>query len=108
MMATYRAGLGNGDGNGNGHSERTMDVEAEPAKQEELAPITSKGDKPEFWAQFCGSDERPVSKDVAIYVAATIVNETVGRGLGNQAIVAFKKDVPQTILAGWFDHQLVG
>ena len=32
------------------------------------------------------------SKAVAIYVAVTIVNETVGRGFGNQAIVAFKSE----------------
>ena len=33
-----------------------------------------------------------MSKEVAIYVAATIVNETIGHGFGNQAIVAFKSE----------------
>jgi hypothetical protein len=74
-----------------------VDVEAEPVKPEDLAPITSKGDKPEFWFPFAsGSGMRTVSKEVAIHVAATIVNETVGRGIGNQAIVAFKTE-PVTV-----------
>src|SRR6516165_2502262 len=57
-------------------------------------PITSKEDKPEFWFQFAsGSGERTVSKEVAIYAAATIVNEAVSPyGRGNQAIVAFKTE----------------
>jgi hypothetical protein len=91
MMAAYRPGLGNG----NGHGERTVDVPPSPVKPEELEPITSKADKPEFWFAFAsGSGMRPVSKEVAIYVASTIVNETVGRGIGNQAIVAFKSEQP--------------
>jgi hypothetical protein len=94
MMAAYRPNLGNG----NGHGHRTVDVQAEPVKKpEELAPITSKdgSDKPDFWFQFAsGSGERAVSKEVAIHVASTIVNETVGRGIGNQAIVAFKSERP--------------
>ena len=65
-------------------------------KPEDLAPITTKKDKPEFWFQFCGSGERVVDKQVAIYVAATIVNETAGRGLGQQAIVMIKHD-PTTV-----------
>jgi hypothetical protein len=84
---------------GNGEGQRTMDVEVLPAKPvAELAPISTKAgsERPEFWRQFCGSDERPVSKDVAIYVVATIVNEAVGRGIGNQAIVEFKNE-PVTI-----------
>jgi hypothetical protein len=90
MVAAYRLGQGNGNGSG----VRTVDVQAEPVEKppEDLTPITSKDDKPEFWFQFCGSGERAVSKEVAIYVAATIVNETVGRGLGQQAIVAFKTE----------------
>jgi hypothetical protein len=94
MIEAYRPGT---LGNGNGH--RTVDIQAEPVGKplEDLAPITIKADKPEFWFAFAsGSGERPVSKDVAIYVAATIVNETVGRGIGNQAIVAFKSD-PVTV-----------
>jgi hypothetical protein len=93
MFAAYRPGA---LGNGNGQAQRTVDVRALPVKKpEELAPITSKEDKPEFWFQFAsGSDERAVSKEVAIHVASTIVNETVGRGRGNQAIVAFKSEQP--------------
>jgi hypothetical protein len=94
MMANYRPGV---LGNGNGDSgKRTVDVQAEPVeKPEELPPITVKEDKPEFWFQFAsGSGERPVSKEVAIYVASTIVNETVGRGIGNQALVSFKSEQP--------------
>ena len=94
MFAAHRPG---GLGNGDGQRKRTIDVQAEPVKPDDLAPITSKEDKPEFWFQFVsGSGERPVSKAVAIYVAVTIVNETVGRGFGNQAIVAFKND-PVTV-----------
>jgi len=95
MVAAYRPGA---LGNGNGSGARTVDVQAEPVEKqpEDLTPITTKKDKPEFWFQFCGSGERAVSKEVAIYVASTIVNETVGRGIGNQAIVAFKSD-PVTV-----------
>jgi hypothetical protein len=92
----YRPCLGNGNGDG---AKRTVEVEAKPVEPvTDLTPISSKAgsEKPEFWRQFCGSDERPVSKDVAIYAAATVVNEAVGRGLGNQAIVAFKND-PVTV-----------
>jgi hypothetical protein len=92
MMATYRAGLGNGDG----HGERTVDVEAEAVKPEELAPIVRKeGDQNSsaFWALFAGgTGERPVEKSTAIFVVKAIVDETVGRGIGNQAIVAFKSE----------------
>jgi hypothetical protein len=88
--------LGNGNGNGDS-GKRTVDMEAETVKPEDLTPITSKADKPEFWFAFAsGSGMRPVSKEVAIHAAATIVNETIGRGLGNQAIVAFKTE-PVTV-----------
>jgi hypothetical protein len=97
MFAAYRPGaLGNGNGNG----ARTGELQSEPVEKqpEELAPITTKKDQPEFWFQFAsGSGERAVSKEVAIYVASTIVNETVGRGLGQQAIVAFKQEEPITV-----------
>ena len=43
-----------------------------------------------------GESGRAVDKATAIFVAATIVNETVGQGVGNQAIVAFKSD-PVTV-----------
>src|SRR6516164_11760361 len=104
MFEAYQ--LRRGNGNGEGQRQRTVDVQVEPVKKpEELAPITSKEDKPEFWFQFAsGSGERTVSKEVAIYAAATIVNEAVSPyGRGNQAIVAFKtepitvSDVLQTI-----------
>src|SRR5262249_40421354 len=93
LFAKYKPAL---RGNGNGEGQRTVDVQAELAnKPEDLAPITTKEDKPEFWFQFAsGSGERAVSKAVAIHVALTIVNETVGRGIGNQAIVAFKSEEP--------------
>jgi hypothetical protein len=90
MVEAYRPGaLSNGNG------ARTVDIQAEPVEKqpEDLAPITTKKDRPEFWFQFAsGSGERTVSKEVAIYVVATIVNETVGRGLGQQAIVAFNSE----------------
>jgi len=35
-----------------------------------------------------------VEKATAIYVAKTIVDATIGRGLDNQAITAFKMDQP--------------
>jgi hypothetical protein len=90
LYAQYRPGLGNGNGDG----QRTVDVQAEPVvKPEDLAPITTKEDKPGFWLQFAsGSGEWTVSKEVAIHIASTTVNETVGHGLGNQAIVAFKSE----------------
>src|SRR5262249_19540596 len=93
MFAAYKPALRS---NGNGDGQRTVDIQAAPVKTpEDLVPITRKGNKPEFWLQFAsGSDERAVSKEVAIHVASTIVNETVGRGLGNQAIVAFKSEQP--------------
>jgi hypothetical protein len=94
MFEAYRPTLP-GNGNGHGQSQRTVDVQAESVKKpEEPAPITSKEDKPEFWFQFAsGSGERTVSKEVAIYVAATIVNEAVSPyGRGNQAIVAFRTE----------------
>jgi len=103
MFEAYRPAL---RGNGNGEGQRNVDAQAEPIrKPENLAPITSKEDKPEFWFQFAsGSGERVVSKETAIYVAATIVNEAISpHGRGNQAIVAFKTepitvgDVLQTI-----------
>jgi hypothetical protein len=90
MMAAYRPTLpGNGNGEG---GKRTVEVEAESV--EDLRPINSKegSERPEFWRQFCGSLERPVAKDVAVFVAATIVNETVGKGIGNRAIVSFKTE----------------
>jgi hypothetical protein len=94
MFAAYRPG----HGNGNGEGPNTVEVDLELVKRpEDLTPITSKEDKPEFWFQFCGSGERVVDKQVAIYVASTIVNETVGRGLGHQAIVAFKQEEPITV-----------
>jgi hypothetical protein len=97
MFASYKPAL---EGGGNGEGRRTVDVEALPIKAEALAPITDKGDTPEFWRQFAsGSGDRLVSKEVAIYAAATVVNETVGRGLGNQAIVAFKSGEPITVAA---------
>jgi hypothetical protein len=99
MFAKYRPALRrDGNGNGNGDGERTHDVEAEPVKKpEDLSPISGKGNTPEFWFQFAsGSGERVVSKEVGIHVASTIVNETVGRGLGNQAVVAFKSE-PVTV-----------
>ena len=93
-FAAYRPG----HGNGNGEGPNTVEVDLELVKRpEDLTPITSKEDKPEFWFQFCGSGERVVDKQVAIYVASTIVNETVGRGLGHQAIVAFKQEEPITV-----------
>jgi hypothetical protein len=92
MVEAYRPGA---VGNGNGSGERAVDIPPSPVEKptEDLAPITTKKDKPEFWFLFAsGSGERAVSKEVAIYVASTIVNETVGRGLGQQAIVAFKSE----------------
>jgi hypothetical protein len=98
MFASYKPAL---EAGGNGEGRRTVDVEAEQVKEpENLAPITDKGDTPAFWNQFAsGSGERLVSKEVAIYVAATIVNETVARGIGNQAIVSFKSGEPITVAA---------
>jgi hypothetical protein len=95
MMATYRAGLGNSNGEG----RRTVGVEVEPVKKpEELAPIVRRaGDENSsvFWSQFAGgTGERPVEKACAIFAVKTIVDETVGRGLGNQAIVAFRSEQP--------------
>jgi hypothetical protein len=100
MFEEYQARRGSGTGNGNGQKQRILDVQAaevkpaEAVKPENLAPITTKADKPEFWFQFVsGSGERTVSKEVAIYVAATIVNEAVTPyGRGNQAITAFKTE----------------
>jgi len=93
MFEKYRPGLGNGDG------ERTVDVEAEPIKKpEDLTPIIRKeGDQNSsaFWALFAGgTGERTVEKACATFVAKTIVEETVGRGISNQAIVAFKSEKP--------------
>jgi len=60
MFAAHRPG---GLGNGDGQRKLTIDVQAEPVKPEDLAPITSKEDKPEFWFQFLsGSGERPRAK----------------------------------------------
>src|SRR5262249_54867881 len=91
MMAAYRPALRS---NGNGEGQRAHYVQTEPVKLEDLTPITAKEDKPEFWLQFAsGPGERPVSKEVAVFVAATIANEAVGRGVGHQAITAFKSDL---------------
>jgi hypothetical protein len=88
-------------GNGNGHGaggQRTVEVQAEPVeKSEDLAPPISRKEGEEkpsvFWNLFAsGERERIVEKATAIYVVKTIVDETVGRGLGNQAIVAFKHE----------------
>jgi hypothetical protein len=88
MFANYKsAQLGNGNG------ERTVDVEAQPVEPE--APIKRKEGEEQssaFWAQFCGNESRSVEKKTAIFAAATIVNETVGRGMGNQAITMFKSE----------------
>ena len=80
MFEAYQ--LRRGNGNGEGQRQRTVDVQVEPVKKpEELAPITSKEDKPEFWFQFAsGSGERAVSKEVAIYVAATIAMRRLAAG----------------------------
>jgi hypothetical protein len=43
-----------------------------------------------------GASDRIVEKSTAIYVAKTIVDEAVGGGRGNQAIVAFKAE-PVTV-----------
>jgi hypothetical protein len=88
-------------GNGNGEGQRTVDVTPSPVeKPEDPAPIVRKeGDEKSsaFWALFAsGTGERLVEKACAIFVAKTIVDETVGRGLGNQAIVMIKND-PTTI-----------
>jgi hypothetical protein len=84
-------------GRGNGEGPRTVELEAEPASRAaELAPIERRaGDeqRPTFWLQFVSSDgERRVEKNCAIFVTKMITDEVVGRGRGNQAIVAFKND----------------
>jgi hypothetical protein len=93
MFDAYRPG-GRAEGSsGNGERQRTVDVAAVATEVKVLAPITDKEDTPAFWLQFAsGSGERSVSKEVAIYAAATIVNEALGRGLGHQAIVSFKSE----------------
>jgi hypothetical protein len=90
MIESYKPGL---RGNCNGEEHPRVDVRAE-----DLTPITRKeGDENSsaFWALFAdGPGERSVEKACAIFVAKTLVDETVGRGIGNQAIVAFKMEQP--------------
>src|SRR5262245_30449181 len=82
---------GNGDS-----SKRTVDVRVEPVGASGMPPIERKEgeeNSPAFWLQFAnGSPERLVEKNTAIFAAKVIVDETIGRGLGNQAIVAFKSE----------------
>ena len=93
MFDAYRPGGRAGQSSGNGEGQRTVDIAAVATEVKDLAPITDKEDTPAFWRQFAsGSGERSVSKEVAVYAAATIVNEALGRGLGHQAIVAFKSE----------------
>jgi hypothetical protein len=98
MFAGYKPVL---KGNGNGERstlgvDRTVDVEARPVTAEALAPIERKEGEEKssaFWALFAsGTGERLVEKSTAIFVAKVIVDETVGRGLGNQVVVAFKSE----------------
>jgi len=93
LYESYRPGGGAQGSSGNGEGPRTVDVEAVGTEVKDLTPITDKEDTPTFWRQFAsGPGERSVSKEVAVYAAATIVNEALGRGLGHQAIVAFKSE----------------
>jgi hypothetical protein len=94
MFAAYRPTLGNGNGDS---GKRTVDVEVLPSvKPEDLTPISRKEGEENsatFWNQFAsGALERPVDKATAIYVAKTIVDEVLGVGRGNQAIVSFKQE----------------
>jgi hypothetical protein len=95
MFARYRPAL---RGNGNAEGQRTTDIYPEPVKQVGLVPIVRKeGDERSsvFWSSFVsGSGERPVELASAIFVTKSIVDETVGRGLGQQALVAFKSEEP--------------
>jgi len=76
-------------------------VSEQPAAQ--LPIVRREGhESPAFLNQFVSGDsQRPVDKATAIYVAATITNEAIGRGFGNQAVVAFKNDpvTPSDVLA---------
>jgi hypothetical protein len=99
MVAAYRPGALSGNGNGSG--PRTVDIPPSPVEKEALPPIVRKeGDENSsaFWGLFARAQdqERGVEKATAIYVTKTIVDEAVGGGRGNQAIVSFKTE-PITI-----------
>jgi len=67
-------------------------IQAPPIIRREGTEATSA-----FWDQFAsGTGDRLVEKATAIYVASQIVNETIGDGRGDQAIVMIKED-PTTV-----------
>jgi hypothetical protein len=93
LFANYRPALSTG---GNGEGKRTVEVEVDAVKAEELAPIVRKEgeeNSPVFWARFAGgTGERRVDKATAIFAVKVIVDEVCGAGRGNQALVAFKTE----------------
>jgi hypothetical protein len=98
MYSKYRPGLVEG----NGQKEKVVDVSSEPVTEPsvpEPAIVRKEGQEKSaaFWAQFCGDPERAVEKSTAIFVAKAITDQTVGRGISNQAIVAFGKSETITV-----------
>jgi hypothetical protein len=93
MFNKYRPALHNGNGGDNGKVVEAEATVTEPETVIEQQPISYKdGDETSqmFWSQFCGVGERAVEKTTAVYVAGTIIDETVGRNRGQR--VMFKDE----------------
>jgi hypothetical protein len=85
-------------GNGNGQSAGPVSGLGTGEKAPPIVRKEGAENSAAFWNLFVSAadQERAVEKSTAIYVAKTIVDEAIGGGRGNQAIVAFKND-PVTI-----------
>jgi hypothetical protein len=89
MFSRYKPGLGGG----NGESVARVSSSGEKVVEPPIERKEGEENSAAFWLQFAsGASDQIVEKGTAIYVAKTIVDEALGAGRGNQAIVEFKNE----------------